>query len=224
MRKSLGLTLIFGKSFTGKTERLLHELQPWPRVVLVDPKCSQLVKLKGWEHVWGEFDAENRVWLEKDIPGFFQLHRRERFRVIVHFRAFHREQLELLCRLVLAVKNCVLAVDELGLFIPPGPAGALPKNITTVLVSGTHDGIFFCGTAQRPSLVHGTARANASHMMFYRIVEEHDLKVASSYLGSDWGKGLIALPNYVCMDWTDSGTVFVDYSLRGKLHRLPAET
>jgi hypothetical protein len=39
------LELYFGKSFTGKTARMLHEVRAVPRLVIVDPKCAQLVDL-----------------------------------------------------------------------------------------------------------------------------------------------------------------------------------
>jgi len=213
-----GLTLIFGKSWTGKTVRMFYELQSERRVVVVDPKCSQLAKLRGWTHLWPSFDPEQRLFADDTLSTAFRNVKDSDFKIIVHFRHSHRESLELFCRMILAVKHCTLAIDELGLFVPPGPAGALPRNITSVIVSGTHDGINVIGTAQRPSLVHGTLRANAERMLFYRITEWADQDIVNRYLSADFH--VEALPDHVCIDWRDGKQPFIDASLAGKLGRI----
>jgi len=219
------LTLLFGKPWTGKTERMLHEIRQERRVLLVDPKCSQLSQLRGWEHVWPEVQAtldSKGVSLWTDDRVLHSLSSEKPFRTIVHFRNFHRVQLNLLCRVAMGVKNCVLAIDELSLFVPPGPAGALPANITSAVVSGSHDGLRIIGTSQRPSLVHATLRANANRMLMYRVTEPADVDALRSYLPLDFYDVLPRLPDFVCVDWHDGRECFVDYSLRGKLHCLPA--
>ena len=40
----------------------------------------------------------------------------------------------------------------------------------------------FSGTAQRPALVHITARANAERIRWYRITEQNDLDAARDYM------------------------------------------
>lgn len=219
--------LLFGKSYTGKTARMVHELQSERRVILVDPKCAQLAKLKGWSHVWpevvelkngrGHFSDSTMADALRKVKG-------GEFRMVVHLRHSQRLGLELLCRLVMAVKDCVVAVDELGLFVPPGSAGALPRNITSVVVSGTHDGIRLIGTAQRPSLVHKTLRANAERMLFYRVTEKYDIDIVNEYLPKDWsGQSVETLPDYVCIDYRDGEIPFVDASYAGKLNTLPGK-
>jgi hypothetical protein len=213
-----GLTLIFGKSWTGKTVRMLHELRDEKRVVLVDPKCSQLAKLRGWVHLWPEFDVQQKLWSDDTLSKAFRAVKDCDFRIMVHFRHSHRQCLELFSRMVLAVRHCTLAVDELGLFVPPGPAGALPRNITSVVVSGTHDGVNLIGTAQRPTLVHGTLRANSDRMLFYRVTERLDIDLVETYLPP--GFQVEQLPDHVCIDWRDGKVPFVDSSLAGKLGRI----
>lgn len=213
-----GLTLIFGKSWTGKTVRMLHELRSEPRVVLVDPKCSQLAKLRGWTHLWPSFDVEQGMWADDQLSTAFRGVKDSSFKIVIHFRYSHRESLELLARMVLAVKHCTIAVDELGLFVPPGSAGALPRNITSVVVSGTHDGINLIGTAQRPTLVHATLRSNADRMLFYRVTERYDQDLVRTYLPDGFDVG--SLPDQVCIDWQDGKAPFIDATLAGKLGRI----
>jgi len=219
---SYAVQLFFGKSFTGKTARMLHELRAAPRVLLVDPKCGQLAKLKGYKHFWPRFNDETGNWEAKEGEGLINFLRRHRsgspFKVAIHVRGFFRPNLEIVCLLAMALKDCVLAVDEMGLFVPPGPAGALPPRITSVAVSGTHDRVYLMGTAQRPSLVHGTIRANASRMLWYRLSERNDLEAARQYLPDDLAARVPSLPDYVCVDWTDGGEPFEDSSLVGKIH------
>lgn len=212
------LVLIFGKSLTGKTARMLHELREEPRVVLVDAKCSQLAALPAWRHLWPEYNAGLEKWTTTDLTRFFAAALDQPFRSVVHFKTYHRENLELLCYLVERVKCLVLAVDELGLFIPPRQA--LLPNTTSVLISGTHKGVRVMGTAQRPSLVHATAKANASRMLFYRITEQNDLDDTRTYLPQDLHGQLETLPNYACIDWADGRDPYRDETLVGKLAGL----
>lgn len=215
------LTLVFGKPWVGKTERMFHEIRNESRAVVIDGKCSQLTRLPGWEHCYPEMDQEGRLWCDARVATAFK--GRSAFRIIFHLRNHHRVQLELLSRVLMAVKNCTVAIDELSLFVPPGPAGALPANITAVVVSGSHDGLRVIGTSQRPSLVHGTLRANANRMLIYRITEPNDVDALKSYLPDSFVQLLPALPDYECIDWCDGRECFRDRSYVGKLTVLPGE-
>lgn len=194
---------------------MIHDLRDERRVLLVDPKCAQLEKLRGWSHLWPEYDTKQELWADDRVSRVMRTIRDVDFRIVIHFRHSHRQQLDLLCRMVRVVKNCVLAVDELGLFIPPGPAGALPENITSCVVSGTHEGIVLAGTAQRPSLVHATVRAQATRILFYRMTEQAEVDVSGRYLGDEFN--VAALPDHVCVDWADGRASFQDGSYAGKL-------
>lgn len=216
---SLGyLELFFGKSFTGKTARMLHEVRASPRLVIVDPKCAQLVTLKGFEHLWPEYSVKPRGWADRKVVDYLRAHRgAERFRVVIHVREHFREQLELLCLMLRPVGNVTLCVDELGLFIPSGVAGSLPPAITSAMISGRHEGLTFCGTAQIPSLVHFVARSNASRIRWYRTTEINSLKAAQGYMPQGFVNSLPTLPDYVCIETSDGSPAFRDESLVGKL-------
>ncbi|HET7107802.1 MAG TPA: hypothetical protein VFI38_13410 [Candidatus Acidoferrum sp.] len=215
---SLGyLELFFGKSFTGKTARMLHEVRAVPRLLIVDPKCGQLKTLKGFVHLWPEYSAKPRGWADRSVVDYLRKVRgAERFRAVIHVRDNFREQLELLCLLLRPVGNLTLCVDELGLFIPSvGPS--LPPAITSAMISGRHEGLSFVGTAQRPALVHITARANAERIRWYRVTERNDLEAAKNYMPHGLADSLPSLPNYVCIETSDSSPAFRDESLVGKL-------
>jgi len=209
--------LFFGKSFTGKTARMIYEIRNDKRVVLLDPKCGKLSKLEGWDHQWPYYDDEKNIWLGKTFVDYFRQRLRGPFRVVVHLRNFHPQQLNMLCALLMKVKNCTLAIDELGVFVRQGPPDALLKFVQTAVISGRHEGLKFLGTAQRPSFVHGTVRANASAMSWYRMTERNDLKVAQDYFPKALADSLPSLPDHVCLEWSD-GTheAFRNESLVGK--------
>jgi DNA helicase HerA-like ATPase len=213
------LELFFGKSFTGKTARMLHEVRAVPRLVILDPKCAQLAELKGFDHVWPELtDGKTLAWSgsENPVEYFRKRLSSPRFRVVIHARAHFREQLEMLCRLLRAVGRLTLAVDELGLFIPSaGPS--LPPAITSAMISGRHEGLSFCGTAQRPALVHVTARANAERIRWFRITEGNDLEAARGYMPDSLADSLPFLPDYVCIETSDGSPAFRDESMVGKI-------
>lgn len=228
---SLGyLELFFGKSFTGKTARMLHEVRAVSRLVIVDPKCAQLVSLPGFDHLWPVYSKKPAGWTDRSVTDYlrrYHLTARGRlrvrgagFRVVIHVREFFREQLELLCILLRAVGNLTLCVDELGLFIPSGAPSSLPPAITSAMISGRHEGLRFCGTAQRPALVHVTARANAERIRWFRITERNDLDAARDYMPRALADSLPRLPNYVCIETSDGGTPYRDESLVGRISIL----
>lgn len=220
------LELFFGKSFTGKTARMLHEVRAVPRLVIVDPKCAQLVALEGFEHLWPEYVPDSKIktyprgrWVDGSAVEYFRTcakRRKKHFRVVVHVRENFKEQLELLCILLRAVGNLTLCVDELGLFIPSvGPS--LPPAITSAMISGRHEGLSFAGTAQRPALVHVTARANAERIRWYRTTEGNDLKAARNHMPPALADSLPSLPDYVCIETSDGFPPFRDASLVGRI-------
>jgi hypothetical protein len=212
------LELFFGKSFTGKTARMLHEVRAVPRLVIVDPKCAQLAKLKGFEHLWPQYSKKPRGWTDGSVVDYFRRTcAAERFRVVVHVREHFREQLELLCVLLRAVGHLTLCVDELGLFIPSGGPGSLPPAITSAMISGRHEGLAFAGTAQRPALVHVTARANAERIRWYRTTERNDLEAARDYMPLALADSLPHLPDYVCIETSDGAPAYRDESLVGRI-------
>ena len=191
-----------------------HEVRASPRLVIVDPKCAQLVTLKGFEHLWPEYSVKPRGWADRLVVDYFRKVRgAERFRVVVHVREHFREQLELLCLLLRPVGNVTLCVDELGLFIPSGVAGSLPPAITSAMISGRHEGLTFCGTAQIPSLVHFVARSNASRIRWFRTTETNSLKAAQGYMPQGMVNSLPTLPDYVCIETSDGSPAFRDESM-----------
>ncbi len=219
------LELFFGKSLTGKTARMLHEIRKQPRLVLVDPKCAQLVDLKGFDHVWPEYvpkqGGRRGGWIGLGNPVNYFRGRAGKFRVLVHVREHFSEQLDSLCLLLRAVQNVTLAVDELGLFIPSGSAAALPSSITSAMISGRHEGLLFCGTAQIPSLVHFIARSNATRIRWFRTTEKNSLSAAESYMPRAFVDSLPSLPDYVCIETSDAHAPFRDESMVGKIKVLP---
>ena len=230
------LELFFGKSYTGKTARMLHEIRNEPRVVLVDPKCAQLVDLKGFDHFWldGFIPGKNQnpgTWPAGDnnpssyfraFAGSDAMGRPKKFRVVIHVREHFTGQLNSLCLLMRAVRNLVLAVDELGLFIPAGSAARLPAAITTAMVSGSHEGLIFCGTAQIPSLVHFIAKSNASRIRWFRVDEKNSIADALIYMPRELVDSLPSLPDYVCIETSDKAPAFRDESMVGKIKILGA--
>lgn len=224
------LELFFGKSFTGKTARMLHELRAESHLVLVDPKCAQLVTLKGFDHVWPEYIEKTKTvspgWRGDNPANYFRgrsgrgSSRSSRLRVIIHLRTHFKEQLEMLCILLRAIGNLTLAVDELGLFIPSGSVGSLPPAITQAMISGRHEGLKFCGTAQIPSLVHFTARSNAERIRWFRTTEHNSLEAARCYMPQNLVDSLPTLPDYVCIETSDARPPYRDESMVGKIKIL----
>ncbi len=209
--------LFWGKSFTGKTSRMFYEVRDEKRVVGVDPKCGSLTKLEGWDHLWPYYDETRGIWLGKTFVDYFRKTRfKKKFRAMIHLRNFHPEQFNMICGLMMKVKDCTVAVDELSLFVPSGPPNALPPFVQTFAISGRHERLRFYGTSQRFSFVHATIRGNASTMSFYRLTERNDLNMAKNYLPVEMQTALSTLPDHVCFEWSDGRSPYLNESLVGK--------
>ena len=76
------------------------------------------------------------------------------------------------------------------------------------MISGRHEGLRFCGTAQRPALVHVTARANAERIRWFRVTERNDLDAARDYMPGPLADSLPRLPDYVCIETSDGSPPF----------------
>lgn len=215
------LELNFGKSFTGKTSRMLHELRDERRVVFVDPKLSpEMTNLRNWEHQFPVYDAERNRWMGKDTLAYFERVQRCSFRAMVHFRSYHTEQLELLCILLMGMKNIALAVDELAYFLPAGNADRIPPQTKAAVFSGRHDALKFTGTAQHPSLVNMLVKTNAQKIRWFRMDEKNSLDAARRQMSKDFVDSLPSLPDYVCIETSDRKPPFRDESLKGKIRIL----
>src|SRR5260370_25508224 len=118
------------------------------------------------------------------------------------------------------VRNLVLGVDELGLFIPSGTAGAVPAAITSAMISGSHEGLLFCGTAQIHSLVHFIARSNASRIRWFRTTEKNSLQFAEGHMPRELLDSLHSLHDYVCIETSDKAPAFRDESTVGNIKTL----
>src|SRR6266446_6996646 len=211
------LELFFGKSFTGKTTRMLHEIRAEPRLILVDPKCAQLVDLEGFDHIWPEYvpkkGQQRGGWTGEQNPVNYFRGRSGKFRVVIHVREHFQAQLEALCLLLRAIGNVTLAVDEVGLFIPAGNARTVPPNITSALISGRHEGLKFCGTAQIPSLVNFIVQSNALRIRWFRTTEKNSLAAALFSMPRTCVDSLPSLPDFVCIETSDAHAPFRDESL-----------
>ena len=212
------LELFFGKTMTGKTARMMHEVRNEPRLVVVDPKCGQLAELEDFDHLWPEYrPGKGGGWTGEHNPADYFRGRNGKFRVVVHVREHFAEQLDRLCLLARAVRNLCLCVDELGLFIPSGTARSLPASILSAMISGSHEHVTFCGTAQIPSLVNFIARSNASRIRWFRTTEINSLKAAQVSMSKEFVEALPALPDYVCITTSDREAPFRDESMVGKI-------
>ena len=218
------LSLFIGMPRTGKTARMMAHLASEKRVVLIEPKCSQLTRLKGWEHFYPRYVPASSgralgVWDDSRLVNYLRpfAGNSKRFRAVVHVRNSFKENLSLLCRLLMAVKNCVLAVDELAFFAAPGSNVALGTYMQSVMISGSHDGMKFMATAQGFSMIHRTIRMAADRILFYRSDERNDLALVKGKLPPTFAAQVPRLADHVCVDWGNGRSPVTDESLKGKL-------
>jgi len=118
------------------------------------------------------------------LPGFAVVHQpgelveilRARlslsFRVLYQPKFYPEQHLDEVCRLLVAVGNCTLAVDEAADYTKPA---WMPEMFSYLARCGRHPRVSLCWTSQRPSDVATRLRSCSRNMSVFRLAETSDL-------------------------------------------------
>jgi len=147
------VTLIFGKSQSGKSTLLDDLLYNHNRVIIWDFKNKLSASLR-------TNDLRKLMYYCKDNPFF---------RVVVSDPALFPS----LCVIVATMKNVVFAIDEVQLVLRGRKS--LTDSLDEIIFAGTKNRIGFYITTQRPNCLHPNIRSQWLRMISFNQTEPSDL-------------------------------------------------
>lgn len=124
-------------------------------------RCSRVIVLNPVA-TYGRGERQTRLpgFVELAQPGELKEYLRGRlgsgFRVLYSPRSDVHEHFEAVCKLVLAARDCVFAVDEIWYF---QKSAWSPRDLNTMMLTGRHYGVTLVWTAQRPQKTDSTLRS-----------------------------------------------------------------
>lgn len=147
------ITLVYGQTGMGKTVWTKQHLRGQKRIICLDP-------IEEYEGVRFE-DLEKLLDYTETYRSFYCC-----YSVVPDFG--------LLCQVALAVRDCVLVVEESQRVVPPRmtPPGAFED----VIYRGRHSRVSVVLVSQRPTTLHIAARSQWTRLVSFRQTEPADYK------------------------------------------------
>lgn len=182
MSLSREVTLLFGKSQSGKSALLNDLLYNHNRVIIFDPKAA--------------LDAEFKTG---DLRKLY-LHCKDK----VFFRALISDPLLFpgLCVMVATMKDVVLAIDEIQMVVMG--TRALNAALMDLVFVGTKNRVSLFITTQRPMKLHTDIRSQFTKAIFFNQSEPADLRYIADVSDRDTAERVKALKphHFISVSWT----------------------
>lgn len=106
-----------------------------------------------------------------DLKAYLAQRVAGQFRVLYSPWSDAEEHFEAVCKIVLAVRDVVFAVDEIWLF---QKTASSPRDLKTMMLAGRHYGVTLVWTAQRPQLTDATLRSVSTELYIGSLPSELD--------------------------------------------------
>ncbi len=108
-----------------------------------------------------------------ELADFLRPHvRGGSFRVNYLPGLYDEQHFEAVCKLLLATRDVVFAIDEVWTYQKPNYS---PPYLRTMMLTGRHYGVTLLWTAQRPALTDMTLRSVSTELYVGRLEEQTDL-------------------------------------------------
>lgn len=124
-----------------------------------------------------------------------------------------------LCEIVWAMRNVLLVVDELDLFMT---ARSVPESFRTLVEQGRHRGISVWGATRRTARIPADLSAQADVLYIGRMHEPADLDYWRKVIGRDNARALLQLRPYHFLVWTPDRPAFEINAKRNPVSPEPA--
>jgi hypothetical protein len=180
--------LVFGKTGSGKTEKVKKLVADRDRVLFYDTLGH---------------DYKDGVVLYRldDLKEFWRKVHRQRFRII--FRSIdHDEDFPRVCRLVAACKNMSFVVEEMDLFFS---GGKCCRELNNLIFRGRHYGIELIAVTQRPYGIGRGFTSQTNEFYIFRSDEPCDLKYFRERCGEQVAGEIQKLDRYYYVECKDYG-------------------
>ena len=172
MTKTREITLVFGKTGSGKSYFTRSYIQDFERVVIIDPL----------------HEYEGLIFTNiNDLIDFYEYNKPETFRFVCRFE--NDSEYDYLFEFCNAVGNLLLVVEEAEMYISPY---AKSSEFLNLVRYGRHKAISIIGVARRASELSTDFKAMVNRIVSFKQTLPHDLKIMSQ-LGLE---NLEQLPDY----------------------------
>lgn len=161
MKKNRNITLIFGKTGSGKSHLAKNIIKDFDRCIIVD--------------AMNEYDEGMIFNSFDDLVNYFYDYTPETFTFICRFES--DLEIEFLFKLCNAVGNLLLVVEEAEIYISPY---AKSNEFLNLVRYGRHKSISILGIARRTAELSIDLRAMVDKIISFKQTEVYDLKKMES--------------------------------------------
>lgn len=185
------ITIILGKSGSGKTYKAIQLINERPRVLIFDTLGHDYVE----GVVFDNLQQLKRFWVRCY---------RSNFRLI--YRPYNEvEEFDEIARLAYECGDLTLVCEELDIYARPN---AICRGLRDIIKRGRHRDIRFIGTSQRPFGIDRIITALATDVFVFRTEEPRDLEYLAERFGSGIEKKIVALEDYQWVLARQGSTVY----------------
>lgn len=206
---------VFGIRGKGKSFFVKHAIIPhFNRVVIYDNRWGypddnvwekKLKKYPHW-HIVTDFRSLFDLMMKARKKSFFGTdHRKKKFYIAFRPKLHGKEVSEFFFRLVFAIGNFYLIVDEMADHCTPQYIGQRHSEILRV---GRHQNMGYCGITQRPASVHNTFKGQVTKNFVFRLNLPPDVKYLKDWMGDEM-EIIRTLPDFHYIVWDGENTVLM---------------
>lgn len=182
-----------GKSYLGKVIQ-----KAFPRKIIIDTTYEYTSE--DGEIITGFHDFLNRINEVQEYPEYSLI-----------FRFGHEERnsekiFEEICRVVFYLQDTFFVVEEIHLHSTTHNINHWLLKIATI---GSHQGIGYLLTTQRPSLIHKTLLTQCDHIFIGCLIDQNDINYVKGFCG-DYAKNLTSFEARKFIYWNHSQIKVLD--------------
>ncbi len=182
-----------GKSFLGKIIQKVY-----PRKIIIDSTYE-------YSHEDGEIVYGFHAFTEK----IKQISELDQYTIIFRFNHEERDHekiFEEICRIVFYLGDTFFVVEEIHLH---STSHSLNHWLLRIATMGSHQGIGYLFTTQRPSLLHKTLLTQCDHIFIGSLIDPNDIQYVKGFC-REQAESLYSFPARKFIYWTHGRISLVD--------------
>lgn len=182
-----------GKSYLGKVIQ-----KAYPRKIIIDTTYEYAHE--DGEILYGFNNFIQRVSEIQELPEYTLIFR------FNHEDHDHEKIFEQICRVVFYLQDTFFVVEEIHLHSSVHNINPWLLKIATI---GSHQGIGYLLTTQRPSLIHKTLLTQCDHIFIGCLIDFNDINYVKAFCG-EYSKQLTGFPARKFIYWNHTAIKVLD--------------